>query len=162
MFRNLGTDDSIYSGLICRKVLVCKSGGLLKILKRVYGWFDECSAFYGNILSIFSWVDGLSTLSVTYRQINNYFLWLRLGVLAIRKHIFFSQRCILLEGSFWKQCVLFTMTVPSVRDLQSPGLAQASRWHTKAETAYTGMPATNAGLCAGLGSPAAIDQTRST
>lgn len=36
-FRNLGTDDSIYSGLICRKVLVGKFGGLLKILKKVYG-----------------------------------------------------------------------------------------------------------------------------
>lgn len=37
LFRNLGTDDSIYPGLICRKVLVGKFGGLLKILKRVYG-----------------------------------------------------------------------------------------------------------------------------
>lgn len=37
MFRNLGTDDSIYSGLICRKVLLGKFGGLLKILKGVYG-----------------------------------------------------------------------------------------------------------------------------
>lgn len=32
------------------------------------------------------------------------------------------------------------MTAPSVEDLHSPGLTQASRWHTKAETAYAGMP----------------------
>lgn len=52
------------------------------------------------------------------------------------------------------------MTVPSVGDLHSLGLTQASRWHTKAETAYAGMPATNAELWAGFGGAAAIGQTR--